>query len=281
MLDLLPYMKEKNMHEFWYKMHDRYGDIFRVKVLSNEQVYVRNPDATENIVRFNEPNPVKDTSSFAILKEVNDKYGRPSQIVWNNSDEAMKLRKYGFNYMLQKDILKQYTPRIDAIAKDFVKYYKSIVQQNPSPSEEQMKDTSYKLSTEVIVAIVFGKRLNNLTKASPQAQTLYTTVNNLLETFGTAMYEFPWYKISPKLSTAYQKVDEYAKTVYDYVDALATDKTGEATGTTIINDGVLNIADYMERNKDQGFISTASSVVDMIEGGVDTTVCFTNSFKDF
>jgi cytochrome P450 len=178
-------------YEFYYKLHEKYGDIVRFKLLGRENVSIRRPDHIREVYTFNQSVPLREALE-PWSKCHNDLHHRlikprfnksaviplpihtciytamyrkarniPLSITMSlsqndNDEEGWRKFRRPVAKLLRPEIVTSYVPRVSQVALDFVNTLNATGLKHVSAAELRVYTSSYGL--EAISAILMGTK---------------------------------------------------------------------------------------------------------------------------
>nr|XP_004666698.2 cholesterol side-chain cleavage enzyme, mitochondrial [Jaculus jaculus] len=270
-INLYHFWREKGAHRLHYRHvqnFQKYGPIYREKLGNLESVYIMDPEDVALVFKFEGPHPER----YLIPPWVayHQYYQRPIGVLLKKSEAWRRDRVVLNQEVMVPEVIKNFVPLLDSVARDFVKVlHRRIQQQNSGNFSGDMSDDLFRFAFESITSVMFGQRLGMLEeRVDPESQKFIDAIYQMFHT------SVPMLNLPPGLFRLFR-----TKTWRDHV----------AAWDTIFSKAEKYTQDYWNLRKKRNFSENPgvlysllggnklpleniqANITELLAGGVDTT----------
>ncbi|KAF4526692.1 hypothetical protein B566_EDAN010122 [Ephemera danica] len=250
-----------------------YGDIVRLSGLPGrkDMVFVYNPDDIENVLRNEGPWPeriVLDSMQY-YRSHVRADFFKGNQGLANENGEKWHQARTIVNQpMMQPRVAKQYVPKIDQVAIDFVQRMKELRnEQNELPAD--FKNELHKWALESIALVALDTRLGclepNLAPDSDPQRMIHAAIAIFQCAFDLDM-KIPIWKLlsTPTWRNFVKQCDAFVEIALKYVEHAQQSMQSEAS-----TEDMSVLQNILQRDPDPK--RAVVMAIDIMVAGIDTT----------
>eukprot|EP01100_Stratorugosa_tubuloviscum_P013611 TRINITY_DN6918_c0_g1_i3.p1 TRINITY_DN6918_c0_g1~~TRINITY_DN6918_c0_g1_i3.p1 ORF type:complete len:526 (+),score=208.63 TRINITY_DN6918_c0_g1_i3:45-1622(+) len=264
--------QQQKQQEFIF---EKYGEIVRLQLFGQDYVYLFDPSDIADIFRTNSKYPRRTIIEPWTMyrKERN----LPLGIVSSHGEDWRRHRQV-LNKMLLPPVIETYVPRVSQVAQEFVQTIKNSI--NKDYKLEQTKDIIFNYSTEAVLRVLIGRKLNLLNtnkKRSDDMDILIKSVVKMFETTEKMIFSLQLWRYfnTPLKKQNFAATDNIFKVASKLMQesGIGTGiKSSEIDPNDFINDGIENFLEHIIHSEDKlSNEEIKAACVDMIGAGVDTT----------
>lgn len=265
-------------HEVQLERCRKYGKIYRERFGSTNFVFIADPNAIERVMRAETAFPRKPAVKAWIEARIG--LGYKGGILSDDMQEWKRFRTPLNKLALQpKRLHTNFTQGINEIMSDYVEYLAGARCQSQGSEQyciADMQTEARKLSLEAIGLVVYGKRLNTMTKeVRPEIATFIQSILDVFEVFTELRMTYPFHRLIG--SQAWHKNLEGWKKNFEYNSELVTElqerlmarMNGQADDTEG-NYYVTSLLEQLLSDSQQSVQEIILTAMDMFSAGMET-----------
>lgn len=278
------FLKTKDgYHQFYYNMHQKYGDVVKFSILGEQYVSVCRPDHIKEAYVSYQSTPLREGLEpwTSYRQDRNIPLGVTMELSqFSQNEEEWRKYRRPIATLLKPDLVRSYVPRVAHVANDLVETMRLTNQKSVNIS--QLREMTSAYGFEAISAILMGKSMGSLQgggKASVDPESLrrnrgmMDAVDEMFRVSNKMMFnEFPFWKWFNTSS----KKELYASTdkLFELGAQIFHDRHNNKD-ERFVNDGATDFFDIITRDDFEGGALVGKDLevtgVELIGAGVDTT----------